>query len=156
MWSWRGCVSMTWCPDEIRRSWALLSFFDANSVERVLNAKALRLLLVFWDVSVLPDFLVVSLAILGSQRVWPLILSLFGKNRWLISRVSVWHLELGFDQRLTPFSKESNEIRLFWSSISIKLDGLRMLEVRRPITNFSLLVFSNATPGNIYGSPWVL
>ena len=40
------------------------------------------------------------------------------------------------DQRLTSFLKESNEVRLFWSSVSIKLDGLRMLEVRRPIANF--------------------
>ena len=40
------------------------------------------------------------------------------------------------DQKLTSFSKESNEVRLFWSSVSIKLDGLRMLEVRYPIVNF--------------------
>ena len=43
---------------------------------------------------------------------------------------------LGLDRRLTSFSKESNEVGLFWSSVSIKLDGLRMLEVRRPIVNF--------------------
>ena len=37
---------------------------------------------------------------------------------------------------LESFSKESNEVELFLSSVSIKLDGLRMLEVRRPIVNF--------------------
>ena len=40
------------------------------------------------------------------------------------------------DRRLTSFLKKSIEVRLFWSSVSIKLDGLRMLEVRRPIANF--------------------
>ena len=43
---------------------------------------------------------------------------------------------LVLDQRLTSLSKKSNEVGLFWSSVSIKLDGLRMLEVRRPIVNF--------------------
>ena len=54
------------------------------------------------------------------------------------------------------FSKESNEIGLFWSSVSIKLDGFRMLELRRPIVNFLPLVLgvlSYATPGRIRGSP---
>ena len=37
---------------------------------------------------------------------------------------------------LESFSKKSNEVGLFWSSISIKLDGLKMLEMRRPIVNF--------------------
>ena len=58
------------------------------------------------------------------------------------------------DRRLTSFSKESNEVGLFWSSVNIKLDELRMLEVRRPIVNFLPLgVLSNATPGGIHTSP---
>ena len=50
----------------------------------------------------------------------------------LIPHCSIWALTKGW--RL--FLKESIEVGLFWSSVSIKLDGLRMLEVRRPITNF--------------------
>ena len=34
-WWWRGCVLITWCPDEVRRSRLLSSFLDANSVEYV-------------------------------------------------------------------------------------------------------------------------
>ena len=37
---------------------------------------------------------------------------------------------------LGSFSKEANEVGLFWSPVSIKVDGLKMLEVRRPIANF--------------------
>ena len=54
------------------------------------------------------------------------------------------------------FLKESIEVRLFWSSVSIKLDGLRMLKVRCPIQNFFLLILGvlfNATLGDIYKNP---
>ena len=118
-----------------------------------------RLPLVFWGVYIFPDFLVKALAIPSPRRVCRLVLSLFGKDKWLVSKVPGWRLELGLDRRLNPFSKESNEVGLFWSFVSIKLDGLRMLEVRRPMLNFFLLVLgvlSNATPGDIHGSPWVL
>ena len=44
------------------------------------------------------------------------------------------------NQKLTSFSKKSNEVRLSWSSVSIKLDRLRMFKIRCPIVNFLLLV----------------
>ena len=149
---------MTWYQDEVCRSRALSFFLDANSVERVVNAKAPKLSLVFWGVFVHPDYLVVGFAILRPQKVWPLVLRLFEKNRELISRVLGCRLELGLDRRVTPFLKDSNEVGLFWGSISIKLNRLRMLEVRHLMVNFFLLVLgvlSNATPGGIYKSPWV-
>ena len=121
----------------------------------LLNAEVIKTSLVFWIIFVLPDFLIGGLALFRPQRVWWLILSLFGKDRGLVFRVPGWSLELGLDQRLTLFSKESNEVGLFWSSVSIKLDGLRMLEVRRLIINFFLLVLGvllNSTPGSVYQS----
>ena len=53
----------------------------------------------------------------------------------------------------TSFLKKSIEVRLFWSFVSIKLDELRMFEVRRLMQNFFLLVLgvlSNATLGDIH------
>ena len=57
-------------------------------------------------------------------------------GRGLILWVTLISPRIVPDRRLTSFLKESIEVRLFWSSVSIKLDGLRMLEVRRPIANF--------------------
>ena len=54
-----------------------------------------RLLLVFWGVSILPDFLVRGLAILGPRRVCRLVPSLIERGRGLISRRSGWRLECG-------------------------------------------------------------
>ena len=46
--------------------------------------------------------------------------------------------------------------RAFWSSVSIKLDGLKMLKLRRPIVNFLLLlvlgVLINLIPDSVYQS----
>ena len=91
-----------------------------------------RLSLVFWGVSIFLDFFVRGLAILGPQRVCRLVLSLVGRVRRLVSRISSWRLELGHSGineaiilgktlissriassgRLTSFLKESIEIRL--------------------------------------------
>ena len=51
--------------------------------------------------------------------------------------------------------KELNKVRLFWSFVSIKFDELRMLEVKRPIVNFLLLVLGvpfNSTLDSDYPS----
>ena len=37
---------------------------------------------------------------------------------------------------LEPFSKKSNKVGLFWSSASLELNRLKILEVRHPIINF--------------------
>ena len=60
--------------------------------------------------------------------------------------------------KLESFSKKSNKVELFLSSVSIKLDGFKILEVRRPIINFLSLVLgvlSDATSGHIRKSPWL-
>ena len=54
------------------------------------------------------------------------------------------------------FLKKLIEVRLFWNFVSIKLNGLRMLKVRRPMQNFFLLVLgvlSNATLGSKSRNP---
>ena len=66
---------------------------------------------------------------------------------------------LGLDRGLEFFSKESNEVGLFWSPVSIKLDNrLKMLEVRRPIVNFFLRILGvslNPDPTIVYERPGV-
>lgn len=65
---------------------------------------------------------------------------------------------LGLNQRLLSFLKELIEVRLFWSFVSIKLNILKMLKVKRLIVNFLLLVLgilSNKTLSDIYKSLWV-
>ena len=58
--------------------------------------------------------------------------------------------------RYIDVDDESIKVRFFWSSVSIKLDGLRMFKVRRPIENFRLLVLevsSNMTLDGIHRNP---
>ena len=55
----------------------------------------LRLSLVFWGVSIFPNFLVRGLTILGPQKVCRLVLSLIGWGRGLVSRIPGWRLKLG-------------------------------------------------------------
>ena len=138
---------MLWYQNEIRKSRALFSFLNANSVKRVAidflcsdiekhpkdhfrtnisyqqcffkesytigltqRASSLakvgfmaststrglpRLSLVFWDVSIFPNFLIRGLTILGLRRVCRIVLSLVGKGRGLILKIPVWHWELG-------------------------------------------------------------
>lgn len=45
-----------------------------------------------------------------------------------------------YNQRLTSFSKKSNKVRFFWNTVSIKLNGLKMLKLRCSIVNFLSLV----------------
>ena len=116
------------------------------------------------------------------QRTWGFVLKMLSRKcKRLVSRILGWYLELGhvgisrmitswqcwshptlfylgLKQRLTSFLKEIIKIRLFWSFVNIKLDRLKMFEVRCLIVNFHLLVLgvlSNAILDSIYGSPWV-
>ena len=122
-----------------------------------------RLSLVFWIVSIFPDFFVRGLAILGPQRVCRLVLSLVGRGRGLISRNPGWRLELGhggvgkaiiFGEMLISshivISVLTKGWCLFWKN--------QLSSGFCPIVNFDLLVLgvlSNATSGNIYKGPWV-
>lgn len=67
---------------------------------------------------------------------------------------------LSFHQWLESFTKESNEVGLFWSSVSIKLDedGLEMFEVRSAVLDLFHLVLRisfNLTPDSIHESPGI-
>ena len=70
-----------------------------------------------------------------------------------LPRCSIWALTKG----LSPSQKNwmSSDSSGAPSASNLIME---MLEVRRPIVNFHLLVLgvlSNATPGGIHGSPWV-
>ena len=65
---------------------------------------------------------------------------------------------LGLDLKLTSFLKELIKVRLFWSLLSIKLDGLKMLKMRRPILSFFSLVLGvlpNSAPKCVHQSTGV-
>ena len=119
--------------------------------------------LVFWGVSILPDFLVRGFAFLGLQKVCRLVLCLVGRGRGLVSKIPGWHLELGHGgvgEAITLKKILISSRVVIW----VLTKGWRpswknwLRSGFCPIVNFYLLVpgvLSNTTPSDMYRNPWV-